>query len=97
MHPATFGATNLASQATLLAFEHLTMKDPSMRTDLLPGNEKVVRREPMNAAERLVEHGDHVDDEPDEHGEHAARHEVGRPAEVDRLNVLHGPEAGRAD
>src|SRR5829696_2341187 len=58
--------------------------DRSMRADLPPGNQKIVRREPMNAAERLVEHGDHVDDEPDEHGEHAAKHEVGRPAEIEQ-------------
>src|SRR4051794_13281739 len=58
--------------------------DRSMRADLPPGNEKIVRREPMNAAERLVEHGHHVDDEPDEHGEHTAKHEVGRPAEIEQ-------------
>ena len=37
-------ATNVASQATLLAFEHLTMKDPSMRADLPARFDEVVHR-----------------------------------------------------
>ena len=55
-----------------------------MRTDLLTRMDEIVRREPVDAAEGPVEHSDHVDDEPNEDREHAAKDDMGCPTEVEQ-------------
>src|SRR5690242_15528811 len=45
----------------------------SARADLPPRDQKILGREPVYAAEWLIEHGHHVDDNPDERREDAAK------------------------
>src|SRR3954470_12397468 len=56
----------------------------SWPADLPPCLDEVVRRESVDAAERLIKGGDHVDYKADERHQDAAEHEVRRPAEIEQ-------------